>query len=370
MNSTVKHAKGRRASGRSKGALAPPPSGERIPRYAVQPAEIRYASHGEWASHGQWASVEQLDRMADEFDRNSLAKNTRRSYVSDWASWLTFCERHRIKPLPADPANVRRYLTQLGAVGGHKGAKLKPKTAQRHLAAIAAAHRAAGIDFDPHHPMLKRTMNGILRTYGSRPEGARALRAEDIKAICKTFRLDLRSVRNKAIILLGFAGGFRRSEIVALNVSDLAFEKGLLRVTVRRSKTDQKGEGRTIVIMPGSIQETCPVAAVLAWLKRAELEHQGDNPVFRPVSRAGVESTRLSDKTVDRIVKSAARAAHLKETYSAHSLRAGHVTEALANSADRAAIKRQTGHASDAMLDRYARETNLAANNSSSSLGL
>src|ERR1700685_3152351 len=94
------------------------------------------------------ASAEDLDRMADEFDQNSLAKNTRRSYVSDWASWLAFCERHRIEPLPADPANVRRYLTQLGAVGGRKGAKLKPKYAQRHLAAIAAAHRAARLAFD------------------------------------------------------------------------------------------------------------------------------------------------------------------------------------------------------------------------------
>ena len=116
--------------------------------------------------------------------------------------------------------------------------------------------------------------------------------------------------------------------------------------------------------------ETCAVAAVLTWLNKAEIEHEGDNPLFRPVSRSGVESTRLSDKTVDRIVKLAARGAGLKESYSAHSLRAGHVTEALAQGADRAAIKRQTGHRSDAMIDRYARETNLAANNSSSRIGL
>jgi len=314
--------------------------------------------------------IEDLDRLADEFDRNSLAKNTRRSYVSDWASWLDFCERHRIDPLPADPVNVRRYLTQLGGVGGRKGAKLKPKSAQRHLAAITAAHRAAGLDFDAQHPILKRTMNGILRTYGARQEGARALRAEDIEAICKIFSLDLRSVRNKAIILLGFAGGFRRSEIVALNVNDLAFEDGMLCVSLRRSKTDQEGEGRTIVIMPAEKPETCAVAAVRAWLKAADLEHEGDNPLFRPVGHSGVEFSRLSDKSVDRIVKRACRAAHLKENYSAHSLRAGHVTEALAHGADRAAIKRQTGHRSDAMLDRYARETNLAANNSSSRIGL
>jgi site-specific recombinase XerD len=321
---------------------------------------------------GQWAvaTVEHLDRLADDLDQNSIATNTRRSYLSDLASWLAFCERHRIDPLAAEPADVRRYLTQLGAVGGRKGAKLKPKTAQRHLAAIAAAHRAAGHDFDTQHPIIKRTMNGILRTYGARQEGARALRAGDIEAICKTFSFDPRSIRNKAIILLGFAGGFRRSEIVALDVGDLAFEDKVLRITLRRSKTDQKGEGRTIVIMPGEKPETCAVAAVLTWLNKAEIEHEGDNPLFRPVGRSGVESTRLSDKTVDRIVKLAARGAGLKESYSAHSLRAGHVTEALAQGADRAAIKRQTGHRSDAMLDRYARETNLTANNSSSRIGL
>jgi len=319
---------------------------------------------------GQWASVEELDRLADTLEENCIAKNTRRSYVSDWSSWLGFCERHRIDPLPANATDVRRYLTQLGGVGGRKGAKLKPKTAQRHLAAIAAAHRASGLEFDAQHPILKRTMTGILRTFGARQEGARALRGADIEAICKIFSLDLRSVRNKAIILLGFAGGFRRSEIVGLNVGDLAFEDGVLRVTLRRSKTDQEGEGRTIVIMPGKNPTTCAVASVRAWLKKADIEHEGENPVFRPVSRSGVESTRLSDKTVDRIVKFAARVAHLKGSYSAHSLRAGHVTEALANGADRAAIKRQTGHQSDTMLDRYARETNLAANNSSSRIGL
>jgi site-specific recombinase XerD len=339
-------------------------SSEHITRDAARRVEIQYAPHGEWAT------TEELDRLADAFDRNSVAKNTARSYLSDWASWLDFCAHHRINPLPAEVADVRRYLAQLRGVGGRKRTKLKPKTAERHLAAIATVHRARGFDFDTQHPILKRTMKGILRSHSACQKGARALRGEEIKAICATFRLDLRSLRNKAIILLGFAGGFRRSEIVALDVSDLAFKDGVLHVTLRCSKTDQEGAGRTLVIMPRDNPETCPGAAVRAWLKEADIEHEGDNPLFRPVGRTGAESTRLSDKAVDRIVKLAARGAGLKESYSAHSLRAGHVTEALANGADRAAIKRQTGHRSDTMLDRYARETDLAANNSSSSLGL
>src|ERR1700722_6991585 len=247
------------------------------------------------------ATAEQLDRLADELDQESIAKNTRKSYFSDFASWLYFCERHQVKPIPADPADVRRYLTQLGAVGGRKGARLKPRTAQRHLSAIAAAHRAAGLRFDTQHPILRRTMNGILRVYGARQQGARALRAAEIETICATFGSDLHSVRNKAIILLGFAGGFRRSEIVGLDVSDLVFEGSALRVTLRRSKTDQQGQGRTIVVIQGENSSTCAVTAVRDWLSAAKLQHQGNNPAFRPVRSGGVESTRLCDRTVDRI---------------------------------------------------------------------
>jgi integrase len=184
--------------------------------------------------------------------------------------------------------------------------------------------------------------------------------------------LDVRSQRNKAIILLGFAGGFRRSELVSLNVEDLDFDKNGLKVVLKRSKTDQDGKGRTVAIVPGAAPLTCPVAAVKAWLGAAGIEDAGNSALFYPVNRWGaVEVNRLSDKAVDRIVKSACRTARLKDKgYSAHSLRAGHVTEALAGGADRAAVKRQTGHASDGILDRYAREADLFTNNSSGTLGL
>jgi integrase len=177
--------------------------------------------------------------------------------------------------------------------------------------------------------------DGIRQTFGGRQEGAPALRYNDIAAICKTFRSDIGSVRNKAIILLGFAGGFRRSEIVALNVEDLDFDKNGLTITLLRSKTDQDGKGRTVAIVPGAAPLTCPVAAVKAWLRAAGIEDAGNNALFYPVNRWGaVELNRPSDKTVDRIVKSACRTARLKDKgYSAHSLRAGHVTEALAGGA-------------------------------------
>jgi site-specific recombinase XerD len=324
------------------------------------------------ASGMRVTAAAELDRLADNLDRNSIAKNTKRGYRADWTSWLVFCQQQNTLPLPAAVEDVRRYLAQLSEVGGRKGKRLKAKTAERHLAAISAGHRAANLVFDTAHPALRKTLSGIRKTYGERQEGARALRTGDIAAMCKKLGLDVRSVRNKAIILLGFAGGFRRSEIVALNVTDLEFaKKGGLTVTLRRSKTDQTGKGRTVAIVPGTNPDTCPVAAVQAWLRAAMIEDAGSNALFYPINVWGaVELNRLSDKAVDRIVKWAARVAGLKGGYSAHSLRAGHVTEAIASGADRSAVKRQTGHASDAMLDRYAREADLFTNNSSGNLGL
>lgn len=340
-------------------------------RQIVNAASGRYApTAGGRAAFGPSPGVPavgtaELALAAAALAENAKAPNTRRAYESDWASWVAFCEAQDFVPLPADPEHVKLYLTHLTEFFGAKGTKLRPRTAERHLAAIATTHCAMGLTFERHSPALVKTLDGIRRKFDVSQKGARALRTEDIVAMCETFGCDIRSLRDKAIILLGFAGGFRRSEIVNLNAEDLEFKGKTLRVTLRRSKTDQKGEGRTIVILPGQNLKTCPVAAVRAWLSGADLEHEGGDPIFRPINRhSGVELNRLSDRAVDLIVKGAARAAHLKESYSAHSLRAGHVTEALAHGHDRAAIKRQTGHASDAMLDRYARETNLAANNS------
>jgi integrase len=315
-------------------------------------------------------AAEVLEEAAEALAKQSVSENTRRSYTSDWESWEAFCCFHGFTPLPADPEQVRLYLTQLCQYAGRKGRPVRPRTAQRHLGAIAAAHRSQDIAFDTRHPVLRRTMDGIRRSFGARQEGAPALRHDDIAAICKIFGVDVRSARNKAIILLGFAGGFRRSELVALNVEDLDFDKGIT-VMLKRSKTDQDGKGRTVAIVPGADPLTCPVAAVKAWLRAAKIEGTGNSALFYPVNRWGaVELSRLTDKAVDRIVKGACRTAGLKKIYSAHSLRAGHVTEALGRGADRAAIKRQTGHASDAMLDRYAREADLFKNNSSENLGL
>src|SRR5208282_1653326 len=143
----------------------------------------------------QSAARQALEEAAGELAKQSVSGNTRRSYKSDWESWEAFCGAHGFTPLPAEPEQVRLYLTQLTQFSGRKGGKVKPRTAQRHLAAIAAAHRAADIGFDTRHPILCRTMAGIRRAFGSRQQGAAALRHDDIAAICRTFGWDGRSVR-------------------------------------------------------------------------------------------------------------------------------------------------------------------------------
>jgi integrase len=315
------------------------------------------------------------------------APATTLAYASDWTSWCAFCRSHGFPHLPADPHHLRLYLVQLAEHGGRKGHKLRPRTAERHLAAIAAAHRAAELPFDSKRPILRAFLDGLKRKYGEWQEGAAALRTAHIAKICETLGLDAHGVRNRAILLLGFAGGFRRSELVGLDLEDLTFEtipemeqerggrpagwaEKQLRIRIRRSKTDQTGRGRVIGILPGRNPATCPVRALEAWLRFAELEHD-TGPVFRPIDRWGhIEFYRLSDKAVDRIVKSCCRLAAIPGDFSAHSLRAGHVTEAKARQASSAAIKNQTGHSTDAMIDRYDREANLFVNNTSALLGL
>lgn len=304
-------------------------------------------------------------------DARSAAENTVQSYGSDWQSWLGFCATHDLTPMPADPEHVRLYLVQLTSFGGRQGRPLRPRTAERHLAAIAAAHRAKDLPFDTLHPVLRRTLDGIKRRHGTRQAGSDALRTDTIVAICQSLGLDAHGVRNKAIVLLGFAGGFRRSELAALEVPDLAFRNDGLVVTLQRSKTDQHGKGRRVGILHGTHPSTCPIEAVRAWMRLAEIEHE-TGPLFRPINRWGVIEDfqgRLSDKGIDRAVKAACAAAGLNGHYSAHSLRAGHVTEAKGRGADRGRVKKQTGHASDRMIDHYD-QAEIFENNSSGYLGL
>jgi integrase len=237
------------------------------------------------------------------------------------------------------------------------------------LNAIAEAHKAAGLDSPTAAGMVRNTLKGIRRTMGTATVQKSAALTDDIKAMLCATDAGLIGARDRALILLGFAGAFRRSEVVELDIEDCAFGKDGLTVTLRRSKTDQVGQGRKIGIPYGSNPETCPVRTISAWIEAAAF---GIGPLFRSINRHGqLQARRLSPADVARIVKKLAERSGMDAAkYAGHSLRAGHATSAAIAGASERSIMNQTGHRSVQMVRRYIRDGSLFRENSAGKLGL
>lgn len=297
-----------------------------------------------------------------EYIRASKAENTLRGYQSDWKEFCAWCEGHGVCPLPAMPETVAAYIAE-GA------GRLKVGSVQRRLNAITEAHKAIGIDSPTHSSIVANTMKGIRRTKGTAPLQKAPTLTDDIRAMVESTDGGLIGARDRALILLGFAGAFRRSEVVGLDNEDCNFGKDGLTVTLRRSKIDQQGQGRKIGIPYGSNPETCPVRTIQAWLEQAGLNA---GPLFRSINRHGqVQSCRLAPAEVARIVKKLIRRAGLDpRKYAGHSLRAGHATSAAIAGASERSIMNQTGHRSVQMVRRYIRDGSLFRDNSAGKLGL
>jgi integrase len=212
-------------------------------------------------------------------------------------------------------------------------------------------------------------MKGIRRTKGTAPEQKTAALTDDIRAMVDGTDAGLIGCRDRALILLGFASAFRRSELVELDVDDCAFGKDGLTVTLRRSKTDQQGAGRKVGIPYGANPDTCPVRTLRDWTEQAGID---GGPLFRSISRHGqVGPGRLSGIDVARVVKKLAERAGLDPAkYAGHSLRAGHATTAAIGGASERSIMNQTGHRSVQMVRRYIRDGSLFRENSAGKLGL
>jgi integrase len=247
--------------------------------------------------------------------------------------------------------------------------RLKAGSVQRRLNAIAEAHKAVGLESPTHAAIVANTMKGIRRTMGTAPTQKAATLIDDIRAMVDATDAGLIGVRDRALILLGFAGAFRRSELVGLSVNDCAFGKDGLTVTLRRSKTDQAGAGRKIGIPYGSNPETCPVRNLQSWIERAGIS---GGPLFHSINRHGqVQPGGLAGIDVARVVKKLADRAGLDATkYAGHSLRAGHATSAAIAGASERSIMNQTGHRSVQMVRRYIRDGSLFRENSAGKLGL
>ena len=300
--------------------------------------------------------------QAKEFARRSKAENTLRGYRADWRDFCQWCDRNGQHPLPAVPETVAAYIAECAG-------RLKVGSIQRRLNAIAEAHKAVGLESPTVAGIVRNTFKGIKRTLGTAANQKAPTLTDDIRAMVGATDTGLIGLRDRALILLGFAGAFRRSELVSLDVEDCVFGKDGLTVTLPRSKTDQDGQGRKIGIPYGSNPETCPVRVLQAWLEQAGVT---GGPLFRSLSRHGyLRPDRLSGIDVARVVKKLAVRAGLDPAkYGGHSLRAGHATAAAIAGASERSIMNQTGHRSVQMVRRYIREGNLFRENSAGKLGL
>ena len=310
---------------------------------------------------GQAGSLASFAPRVQEYARASRASNTLRGYRSDWTNFANWCESQGFVALPALPETVAAYLTTVADSG------LKAGSIQRRVSAISANHTANAFDSPTLKAAVKLTLAGIRRKLGTHQEGKTPVLTVDIAAMVATVPDSLIGKRNRALILLGYAGALRRSELVGIDVSDLTFSADGIRLNIRKSKTDQEGAGQVIGISYGGA--LCPVHALEAWLRASGIV---TGPVFRCVTRHGhVQAERLTAQVVASVVKARSAAAGLdSKKYSGHSLRAGLVTQAAMNDIAEHRIMRQTRHKSSDMVRKYIREANLFKDNVSGRVGL
>jgi len=321
------------------------------------------------------------------YARAARAENTLRGYRSDWADFTTWCTAHDANPMPASPSALTGYLVTLAEAGAKVG------TLSRRLSSIKFAHASAGHPDPATHPRVMAVWEGIRRVHGAPPEQASPLMPPllfDVLAACPATRTwpsttasgrrlrsapradepDLTGARDRALLLVGFVGALRRSELAALEVADVAEHPNGLVLSLPRSKTNQTGSHAELVVLPrAGNPDRCPVVALQRWLELADIT---DGPVFRGVTKANrAGARRLHPESVTTLVKGAlARTGAPTTGYSGHSLRAGFVTYAhLRGSSDRA-IAHQTRHRSMASLGGYVRISHAWTDNAATTLGL
>lgn len=323
---------------------------------------MKFESRDQSLVAGEDAALVDVAERAREYALEWKADNTIRAYRADWRQFETWCQAHGLATLPAAPETVALYLADLSSSS-------EVSTLQRRISAISQAHQAAGYDSPTKDAKVKAVWSGIRRSKGTAQEGKDPATTTEIRAMAATMPASILGIRDRALLLVGFAGAFRRSELVGLDVEDVAFTKEGLVVTLRRSKTDQEGQGRRVGNPYGSYPDTCPVRALQGWLEASGIT---TGPIFRPINRHGqILPGRLSDKAVALVVKRAAEAAGLDPTrYAGHSLRAGLATSAAAAGVAERAIMAQTGHKSVNMVRRYIRDGSLFRENAAASVGL
>ena len=305
--------------------------------------------------------IKNLELETLENIKQSRAQNTSRAYKSDFINFIMFCNKIKKNPFKADVQDISLYLTKLSKEN------LKFSTIKRRLVSIVIANRLKGRHIDTKNPIINDNLKSIKRKIGSIQIGKKPLSLDDLKQIILSINSNIKihknkKTRDKAIILLGFSGGFRRSELVNLDYQDIEFVKEGIKIIIKKSKTDQYGEGFIKAIPYFSNSDFCPIVALKNWFENSYIR---DKSIFRKISKNGsVLENRLTDQSVALILKFHMLNANLNpNNYSGHSLRSGFATATANSGADERSIMAMTGHKSTQMVRRYIKEANLFKNN-------
>ena len=278
--------------------------------------------------------------------KNSKAHNTLRAYNADFKDFSAFCAKNGLNSLPSEPKIVSIYLTYLSSFS-------KYSTLKRRLASIKVVHKLKGHYIDTKHPIIIENLMGIKRKMGVKQIAKKPLLINDLKVIINVIdkeKNDLKRLQNKALLLVGFAGGFRRSELVSIEYDDLDFVTEGVKIVIKRSKTDQTGQGMIKAIPYFDNKTYCPVTSLRNWINFLNIDK---GKIFN-----------ISDKTVALIIKKYALLAGLdQKKYAGHSLRSGFATSTAETGADERSIMAMTGHKTTQMVRRYINESNLFKNN-------
>lgn len=353
------------------------------------------------------AGLDLLDEAARLAEANSLSERTRSLYAADWQRFSRWCATAGRSALPADEHTIRFYATSMAmTLDSHRKRGYKVSTIARHLASIGHVHVSEGYPSPVRHPSVEALMRGLRRQQGARPQQMRPLLLDDIRSIvsaidCSTWPAGLAGIRDTFILLGGFASAMRRSEMAAMRQMDIRHEPttGLL-VHIPWSKGDQEGRGARIVMPYGQSPQTCPVCAYVRWQQAVEaaatsraavmrvvlstpewdhrvhicgMAHQmtsPEAPVLRIIRRGGHLDSGLTGDALHRGVQRRSTHVGITGDIGFHSLRAGFVTQARRNGADARAVRRQTRHSSDALIDLYDREHSPLVGNAVADLGL
>ena len=279
--------------------------------------------------------------------KNSKAKNTLRAYQADFKDFSIFCSKNGFSSIPTEPKILSLYLTHLSATS-------KFSTLKRRIASISVVHKMKGHYLDTKHPIVMENLHGIRRAKGTKQLGKKPILINDLKSIINAIdafnKIEKKKLRDKAILLVGFSGGFRRSELVEIEYDDVEFVSEGVKIFIKRSKTDQSGEGMIKAIPYFENKNFCPVVNLKKWIDYSVIK---SGKVFN-----------ISDKSVALIIKKYASLSGLDPNkYGGHSLRSGFATSTAESGAEERNIMAMTGHKTTQMVRRYIKDANLFKNN-------